>query len=541
MQRSTGKLSGTLRTLLALALITILPVLTHGQSVSGDLIGTIADQQGAVIPNAKVSATNVETGVTATTTTNSAGSYRFPNLLVGKYDINVAAPNFKTASLKAFLIELNKTATANVVLTPGEVSTVVEVTAEAPVLDTSTPQLQNTYEIRQMQNMPLAAVGATGSGVLNLSLLNAGVASSGGLGAGTGPSVSGQRPRNNNFSIEGVDNNNRTVTGPLVAVPNDAVENLTVLQNQFSPEFGHSTGAQFNTVVISGTNKFNGRVYEYFQNRNLNAVDVRNSSLKENPRYDFNRLGGQLGGPIIKNKLFFFSNYEYNPLGQASNPGALTAPTAAGMAAINSASGLSATNKAVFMKYVPVANGPFVQNITVAGVTVPVGELNITSPSYVNTYFSTNSVDYNLSPSDQIRGRYLYDKSDSINNAADLAPFYTPFPNRFHLIAVNEYHTFSSTLQNEFRFGFNRFAQLLPVGPQSYPGLDAFPNIELDELGINIGPDLNAPQRTIQNTYQLVDNVSWTKGAHQWKFGYDGRRVISPQQFTQRSRGDYEY
>ena len=314
MQRSTGKLSGTIRTLLALALI--FPIITHGQSVSGDLIGTIADQQGAVIPNAKVSATNVETGVTATTTTNSAGSYRFPNLLVGKYDINVAAPNFKTASLKAFLIELNKTATANVVLTPGEVSTVVEVTAEAPVLDTSTPQLQNTYEIRQMQNMPLAAVGATGSGVLNLSLLNAGVASSGGLGAGTGPSVSGQRPRNNNFSIEGVDNNNRTVTGPLVAVPNDAVENLTVLQNQFSPEFGHSTGAQFNTVVISGTNKFHGRVYEYFQNRNLNAVDVRNSSLKENPRYDFNRLGGQLGGPIIKNKLFFFSNYEYNPWGR---------------------------------------------------------------------------------------------------------------------------------------------------------------------------------------------------------------------------------
>src|SRR5690242_18020297 len=108
MQRSTGKLSGTVRTLLALALITILPVLTHAQSVSGDLIGTVADQQGAVIPNAKVSAANVETGVIATTMTNSAGSFRFPNLLVGRYDISVAASNFKTASLKAFSIELNK-------------------------------------------------------------------------------------------------------------------------------------------------------------------------------------------------------------------------------------------------------------------------------------------------------------------------------------------------------------------------------------------------------------------------------------------------
>src|SRR5437764_14990991 len=106
MQRCTGKLSCTLRTLHALAIITIFPIITHGQSVSGDLIGTIAYQQGAVIPNAKVSATNVESGVTGITTTNSAGRYRFPNLLVGNSDINVAAPNFKTATLQAVLIEL---------------------------------------------------------------------------------------------------------------------------------------------------------------------------------------------------------------------------------------------------------------------------------------------------------------------------------------------------------------------------------------------------------------------------------------------------
>ena len=542
MQPGTGKLRRGLSALLMLTLVAVLLApLAYGQSVSGDLIGTVADQQGAVVPNAKVSATNVDTALTQVTTTNGAGSYRFANLPVGRYDITVVATNFKTASLKAYPIDLNKTATGNVMLAPGEVSTVVEVTSEAAVLDASTPQLQNTYEIRQMQNLPLVGVGPSGSGILNLSLLSAGVASSGGLGAGTGPAVSGQRPRNNNFSIEGVDNNNRTVTGPLVSIPNDAVENLTILQNQFSPEFGHSTGAQFNTVVLSGTNKLHGRVYEYFQNRNLNAIDVRNSSLKENPRLDRNRVGGQLGGPIIKNKLFFFSNYEYSPLGQASNPGALTAPTAAGLAAINSAPGLSATNKAIFSKYVPVANGNFVKNATVAGVTVPLGELTINSPNYVNSYFSTNSVDLNLSSADQIRGRYIYDKTDGINAVADFPQFYTPLPNRFHLLAVNEYHSFSPVLQNEFRFGFNRFAQFVPAGSLSYPGLDSFPNIEIDELGINIGPDLNAPQRTIQNTYQLVDNLSWTKGAHQWKFGYDGRRVISPQQFTQRSRGDYEY
>src|SRR4029077_2351572 len=136
----------------------------------------------------------------------------------------------------------------------------VEVSGIPPVIDTTTAQLQNTFDNRQVSDSPMAAVG---SGVINLSLLDAGVASSGGIGLGTGPSVSGQRPRNNNFTIEGVDNNNKGVTGPLVYVPPDAVSNFSVLQNQFSPEFGHSNGGQFNIVVKSGTNSFHGGLYEY--------------------------------------------------------------------------------------------------------------------------------------------------------------------------------------------------------------------------------------------------------------------------------------
>ncbi len=137
-------------------------------------------------------------------------------------------------------------------------------------MDTTTAQIENTFTATQLANSPLASVG---SGVVNLSLLNAGVASSGGIGLGTGPSISGQRPRNNNFTVEGVDNNSKSVTGPLLQVPNDAVENFTVLQNQFSPEFGHSSGGQFNQTIKGGTNTFHGGLYEYFQNRNLNAQD----------------------------------------------------------------------------------------------------------------------------------------------------------------------------------------------------------------------------------------------------------------------------
>src|SRR5262249_20968105 len=154
-----------------------------------------------------------------------------------------------------------------------------------PLIDASTPQIGTTYETDTLQSIPTAGAGLLG--VINLSLLQSGVGSTGGLGAGTGPSVSGQRPRNNNFTIEGVDENDKGVTGPALYVPNDAVSNFTILQNQFSPEFGHSTGGQFNTSITSGTNSFHGRVYEYFQNRNLNAIDndiVLTTSPGEKPK-----------------------------------------------------------------------------------------------------------------------------------------------------------------------------------------------------------------------------------------------------------------
>ena len=223
---------------------------------------------------------------------------------------------------------LNKTATANITATVAGTTTTVEVSEQAVTIDTTTAQIQNTFEAKQISDLPETS---TGSGVVNLSLLNAGVASGGGIGLGTGPSISGQRPRNNNFTVEGVDNNSKSVTGPLLQIPNDAVDNFTVLQNQFSSEFGHSSGGQFNQTIKSGTNTFHGRLYEYFQNRDLNAQDsqnalaqVSNGETPFNPRYDNNRFGGQVGGPIIKNKLFFFTDWEYNPIGQVTSFGLRT-------------------------------------------------------------------------------------------------------------------------------------------------------------------------------------------------------------------------
>lgn len=538
------------RFVLSAVCVLALSALGLAQAISGDLVGTVKDSTGAVVPNVSVVATNVATGVKSTTVANGNGEYRLSNLPIGNYNLS-ASSNGLTGSANSVLVELNRTATANLTLQVSGATTTVEVTAAAATIDTTTPQIQSSFEAVQTQDLPTASASG---GVLNLSLLDAGVASSGGIGAGSGPSIGGQRPRNNNFTIDGVDNNSKSVTGPLVNVPNDAVANFTLLQNQFSPEFGHSSGGQFNTVVRSGTNTLHGVAYEYFQNRNLNAIDdaiARSTpagTKPMNPRFDNNRFGGEVGGPIIKDKLFFFGNYEYNPVGAAAVPGSPAfAPTAAGYSALGALPGISATNLGILQKFVPAAA---VQNtdstlgpttVTVAGAAIPVGIDTIVGPNFTNNRAAVGSIDYNISQKDSLRGRYIYNSSVGIDTSAEFPAFYQPFPNKFHLVTISEYHTFTPNLTNEFRVGFNHFAQTLPAGNFQFPGLDQFPNLEFFDLGIQVGPDPNAPQSTVQGLYQANENLSWVKGNHNLKFGVEGRKYISPQFFVQRSRGDYDY
>jgi hypothetical protein len=542
-----------------------IPSNVSAQIVSGDLVGTIFDKTGATVPNATVEAVGVATGVKYPTEANGNGEYRFNNLPIGAYNITASSPNFAATTVNGFVIELNKTSTLQITLEIKGAVTSIEVSGQAAALDTTTAQISSTFDQRLTQDLPTASNNG-GSGILNLSLLSAGVASSGGIGAGSGPAIGGQRPRNNNFTIEGVDNNDKSVTGPLVNVPNDAVAEFSLLQNQFAPDFGHSSGGQFNTVVKSGTNSYHGEAYLYSQNRNFDAVDQskKNQGIFSNPRFDDNRMGGTFGGPIIKNKLFFFGDLEYNPVGQATVLGSpVCTPTAAGFTALSSVAGLTANNLAIFEKYgVPAPTqevqstaggntcgndqistaGGFASNELVNGTAIPVGIPSIVGPNFTNNWAVVGSIDYDLSTSDQLRGRYIYNRSVGIDTAAFLPTFYTPLPVKNHLVAINEYHTFSPTVQNEFRVGYNRFTSVVSAGNFAFPGLDSFPNIVVNDLnGINIGPDANAPQFTIQNTYQIANSVTWTKGQHTLKFGIEGRKLIAPESFTQRARGDYEY
>ncbi len=544
---------------LALGLLVVGSV--TAQVISGDLVGVVLDKTGAAVPNARIEATNVATGVKLSTVANENGEYRLNNLAVGTYNVAASADNFGTTTINGVKIDLNNTLTQQITLEVKGAVTSVEVSGVAATLDTTTAQLQTTFEEKQIADLPSTS---SGSGVLNLSLLSAGVATEGGVGVGAGPSVGGQRPRNNNFTIEGVDNNNKGVTGPLVTVPNDAVAEFSLLENNFSPEFGHSSGGQFNTVVKSGTNSFHGLAYIYNQNRDYDALDTLSAveglgsgancgaagatagdCHAPGPRFDQNRIGGQIGGPILKNKLFFFVNYEYLPLGQAAGAGAVCAPTAAGLATINATPGLSATNVAIFEQYVGAGTLPSSSCGDIEWVnntTIPTAGLAVSAPSFTNSKFVTSSMDYNISNNDQIRGRYIYNSVIGIDNSPNLPAFFTPQPNKFHLVTINEYHTFTPTLTNEVRLGFNRFAQTFSSGNFNFPGLDSFPNLQFNDLGqLQVGPDPNAPQGAIQNTYQLSEAITWTKGVHTLKFGLEGRKLIAPQNFTQRARGDYEY
>ena len=445
------------------SLIAVSSTGVYGQAISGSLVGTVIDSSSAVVANASVEAMKIDTGIITTTTTGNTGAYRFENLPVGTYRIIVKSSGFKTA-IQLVDVVLNQTGTLNVTMTLGATSETIEVSGVAATIDTTSAQLQSNYDERFSQDLGITSAGGTGAGVLNLSLLSPGVTQSSSLGIGAGPSVGGQRPYNNNFTVEGVDNNNKALTGNLITVPNDAVENFTLLTNQFNTEFGHSSGGQFNTTIKSGTNTFHGSLYEYFRNRNLNAVDNAFvlQGFTSNPRFDSNRYGGTFGGPIIKNKLFFFSNFERQGISlTATSGGQVLTPTDAGLTAIAADPNLSATNFGVFKQYVPVA--PTASDClpyssapasgSCAAGSVPIGAVTIAAPAWQNFTNYVQSVDYNISSRDQLRGRYIYNKVDKIDQSANLSAFYTVEPFRFHLSLYSR-----------------RIPYLHPIGSQRVPG-----------------------------------------------------------------------
>jgi hypothetical protein len=521
------------------SLLAVFSAVTFAQLISGDITGTVTDPTGAVISTATVTVTNDQTGVKSTAAVNGSGQYHLLNLPPGVYTLTATAKGFATTTEKGLRVELNNSLTSNITLSVGNTATTLEVTEAGPGIDTTTATLQQTFDAKDVLELPQTGQG---SGVYNLALVGAGVSTSGGVGQGFGPSVSGQRPDNNSFLLDGVSNNNYYNPAPLVYVSNEAIAEFTLLQNQFAPEFGGGSGGIFSAIIKSGGNQIHGNVYEYLQNRKLDAVDslVATQGLTSNPRYDNNRLGATIGGPILKNKLFYYGNFEYNPIGQSAQPGSpLLAPTAAGYSQLASLSGISKTNLQEFQKYIPAAATNDGGTVSVLGKDIPVGNIAFNNPVYTNNYNALVSLDWNLSEKDQFRGRWVYNKQSSIV-AATVPVFNATQPFNNYAYNLSEFHNFSATLQNEFRVAFSRNVNQLPGTSEKFPGLDAFPVITVDELNsITFGPV--GPSGSIQNLFQVTDNLTKVWGKHTIKVGGNFIDEIASNYFIQRVTGNYEY
>ena len=562
----------------------------HGQVTTGTVRGVVIDPNGAVVPNAKVTLTKKSTNNSLTTQTSGSGQFEFNNVQSGDdYTASIEAQSFKALALTDIKVQVNQITDLSAQLTVGAIGETVTITsAGTELIDTSTTTLSKSFSERQVVELAQTAVGGPfGGGVNNLALIAPNVTSSGGVGVGTGGSIGGQRPRNNNFVVDGVDNNNKSVTGPQSYVSPEVVQEFTLIQNQFSAEFARSNGGQFLTVTKSGTNDFHGSTYGFFRNRYLNALDTRqieNGFVREKngapgtqfmPRSDWFRGGGNIGGPIIlpmfgeggpsiwkgTNRLFFFTSYERLQIGTAATPAGLTALTANGLATVSALPGISATNLGVYRNFVPVAQANNAGTINVCSVrpdlnggcpgsvlAVPVGTISLPpQPTFNKQNNFLLNIDYTQSQKTQHHGRFNMTNNVDVGLVAGFAGlpiFNEAVPNPQRLFSYTLLHTFTTKLTNETRLAYRRSDASSPVTTSlRFPGLSdtTFPNIGLLDLGVDIGPNQNFPQTSVENNYQVLNNVSYLWGNHSLKFGGDFRKIISPQTFTQRSRGDYRY
>ena len=513
-------------------------VSVFAQRTTGTLRGQVFDPQGAVVSNAKVTVTNQATGVANTIQTTSAGTYNVPSLIPGRYSVAVEASGFKSYVKRDVTVLADQDNVADAQLQLGQASETIEVQSGGVEVQTTSAALNNNYNSNDVLNLPNAG-GALNGSPLNLAVLAPNVIATPGGTQGVGGSVGGTRPRDNNFTIDGVDDNNLGVTGPNSTVIPDAVSEFALQTNQFSAEYGHSAGGQFNLVTKTGTNNWHGSGEWYFQNRNLNSVDnltkqaIDAGTIPGVPAYDNNRFGGTLGGPLIKNKWFIFGAYEYTTLHGQGSPTDVQGPTASGLSALQGMAANSAISN-VLSNY-PVAPTGNLGTISVNGLQIPVGDVVIISPEFQREHDVIVTSDYSLGKH-QFGARFLFNQEKFILPVNSTQPqFNQSEPVRNRKVALTDTWTLNDHTVNELRLQYSYFFLGLLNPCSQCP-----PDVTIAELGDNtIGPSDNQTQK--QNSYQLADNVSWAHGKHTFKWGGQYSHYIYPQFYLPRSNGDYWY
>lgn len=513
---------------LAVAAAFILPGSAQAQITRGAVSGTVRDASGAVVPGVSVTATNVATNAARTSVSDAQGFYRIPALEPGTYTVRAELSGFQKVEIKDVPVRTSSEVSLNVdmkVATTAETIT-VEGKNEAIELNKTNPTVGMTATARQVVELPLGAA----RNINNLVLLAPNTGSTAGQG---GITANGQRSRNNNYMIDGSDNNDISVTIPTTPVVPESVAEFQVQTNSYSTEFGRNSGAQVNVITKSGTNAFHGEVWDYYRNSDFYSLTniQKAAGLTEQSPFTRHQAGASIGGPIIKDKTFFFLLYQYDGQRPGETPGAtVRIPTPAGYAALQSvplrAGQTTASRQAVlqrlsFLQNLYGQNLSFrsLSNITVNGVPIETGQTNvlITQPS---TYHTLNArVDHRLGDNDNLTLRYYYvkrDDKDQVSNCVFGPLFCGSQALKDTNFALSETHIFSSTAVNEFRFSWVKRDLTFPENDP------ASPTASIAGL-FTVGGASNFPQGRITDSFQFSDTLTWTKNRHTVKFGADIR------------------
>lgn len=555
---------------------------------SGSISGEVRDEKQAVITGATVTMRNISTNETRTAQTNADGRYHFASVPVGAYELTVESTGFAKYQQSGITLALNQNAVVDVTMKPGAVQEVVNVVENASMLNTSTSEVGTRFDEKRLSELPLA----TTRSVYNIALSAPGVSqiNSGqsAFAGGTNFSSNGGRTRSNNFMIDGQDNNNFGVAGSTIPLNNpDAIQEVRLVTNQFSAEYGRNSSAVFNAITRSGTNDYHGSGFWFHNDNALNACSNvqkagANGFCNPNATAEFrrkapfrieNQLGGTIGGPLHlprfgeggpsfisgRDRTFFFFSLQrwwdrQLGVGQTLNG----APTAEGKAIIQQAAGDLPQVRAL-LDFLPAASTPLGQTVSFVrnGQTfvVPVGSLTGSQSSTYDDWQTSIRIDHRFGDKHSLNGRYLYQDSGALGSipgvaASQITPpgFSSIVPARTQGVNLQFTSVLSPKWINEVRGAFLRSASATDaLDPRS----ELIPSIEVVELGLrgfNAGPTrtaiglgVNLPQSQVRNTYQLQDNISYTTGNHAWKFGADIRRNQLHQLFKPTTRGLLEY
>ena len=464
------------------ALLLSTPRLFAQATATGNIQGTVTDSSQAMVAGAEVIATDSATGVTRSATTNDSGVYRFEFLPAGNYVIKITAKGFSTVELKIELL-VGQTANGNASLTPGAASQTVEVTAQAPIVDLNKTSVSTDITPDEVQSLPMV-----GRDVANLAYLAPGVKAADSYDPTKNRyailSVNGAGGRNVNVTVNGIDNKDNTVGGPVMQLPLEAVEEFKISTQRFSAENGRSEGAAINLITRSGTNNYHGSLFGYFRSTALNT-DQKNANgiggyTTSHPDYSRQQFGGSVGGPFLKDKLFGFFAWER----ERESQGLVEDPTSYAELVLAKNAGLAAQPAAVIPR-------PFYE-------TRYNGRMDWTINSRNTAYLSYTS-QANNSLNDQSNGT-----GDLTNgNFTD---------NHLQLVGLTLNTLFSNNMVNTFTTGFQYWNNLI-ASNISAP-LVVFPNA-------SFGTNTNVPQQSYQRKWQFKDDLSKTIGKHTLKGGID--------------------